>query len=150
MPKHYSSIYFDARRPARAGLFPFTLAVGGFVIGGFVIGMIYLVVTGFLRPASIQAVDRKSAVVHVPIYATAPAPFTAADPEEPANRTQFRPSIAKIAPPSNGAGAITPSRNTDGRGGGPDGRGRDTAISPKRGKPAEDRLQKIMQICRGC
>ena len=141
MPKHYSSIYFDARRPARARLFPFTLAVGGFVISGFVIGMIYLVATGFLRPASIQAVDR----VHVPIYATAPA-----DPEELANRTQFRPSIAKITPPSDSDGAITPSRDTDGRGGGPDGRGRDTAISPKRGKPAEDRLQKIMQICRGC
>ena len=42
MPKHYSSIYFGARRPARAGLFPLTLAVGGFAIGGFVLGMITL------------------------------------------------------------------------------------------------------------
>jgi hypothetical protein len=143
-------IYFDTRRPARARLFPFTLAVGGFVIGGFVIGMIYLVATDLFRPASTQEADRKSAMVHVPIYATAPAPFNAADPEELGNRTQFRPSIAKIAPPSDSAGAITPSRDTDRRGGGPDRRGRDTAISPKRGKLVEDRLQKIMQICRGC
>lgn len=144
MPNHYSSIYFGARRPARAGLFSLTLAVGGFAIGGFVLGMIYIVATDLLRPASTQEADRKSAVVHVPIYATAPAPFNAADPEEPASRTQFRPSIAKVAPSGNGP------RDTDGRGGGPDSRGRDAAVSPKQEKAAEDRLRKIMQICRGC
>lgn len=144
LPNHYSSIYLGARRPARAGLFPLMLAVGGFAIGGFVLGMIYIAATDLLRPASTQEADRKSAVVHVPIYATAPAPFNFANPEEPASHTQLHPSIAKVAPSSNGP------RDTDGRGGGSDSRGRDAAVSPKQKKAAEDQLRKIMQICRGC
>jgi hypothetical protein len=128
-------------------------AVGGFAVGGFAIGIVYNVVTDLLRPASTHEVARVSAASHVPIYATAPAPATASDPVEPASRTRSRPSIAKVTPPSIGTHAVMPSPGTDRRGGGTDGRGGDAAVSPKavaQEKAAEDRLRKVMQICRGC
>jgi hypothetical protein len=127
------------------------LMVGGLAVGGFVVGIIFSVVTDFLRPAS----NREGAVIavgHIPIFAT-PAPFTAAEPVEPASPSWSRPSIADVIPPRNGTLALTPPVGTDGRGGATDGRGGSAVVSPKemaRAKASEDRLQKIMQICRGC
>lgn len=152
MPKRYNSnLLWPEARSRRA--IPLTLAVGGFAIGGFAIAMIYNVVTDFIRPAPTREVARVSAVGHVPIYATAPSPGTAADPVEPASRARSRPSIEKVAPLSLDTRATTPSRGTDGPGGATDGRGGDAVISPKgmaRANASEDRLRKIMQICRGC
>jgi len=82
------------------------------------------VVTDFLRPVSIQEVDRESAFAHVPIDATATAPTTAADPAE-LSRTRLRRSVAKVTLPTIGTRAITPSPDTDGRGD-TDGRSGDT------------------------
>ena len=121
------------------------LTVGGLAVGGFVIGIIFSVVTDFLRPASTREGARVSSVGHVPIYAT-PAPFTTADPVEPA-------SPSRSIPPRNGIRALALPPDTDGRGGATDGRGGGAVVSPKemaRAKASEDRLRKIMQICRGC
>ena len=73
--------------------------------------------TDFLRPVSIQRVVRESAVADVPINTTATAPVTAADPVEPGSRTRSRRSVAKVTLPIIGTRAITPSPDTDGRGG---------------------------------
>jgi hypothetical protein len=140
-----SNLHWSRRRRA-------VLTVGGLAVGGFVIGIIFSVVIDFLRPASTRVGARVSAVGHIPIYAT-PAPVTATDPVEPASPSRSRPSIAEVMPPRNGTRTFTPPPGTDGRGGATDGRGGGSVVSPKemaRVKASEDRLQKIMQICRGC
>ena len=122
MRKRYStnySLWPEQARPRRA--IPLTLAVGGFAIGIVCAVAGYKVVTGFLHPVSTQEVARESTVAHVPLYATA----TAADPVEPASRTQSRRSVAKVTLPTIGTRSVTPSPGTDGRGGGTDGRGGD-------------------------
>jgi len=148
MGKRYSlNLHWSEQARRRRAI----LTVGGLAVAGFVIGIIFSVATDFLRPATRDGA-RVSAVEHVPIYAT-PAPFTAADPVEPASPSQSRPSIAKVIPPRNGIRALTPPPDTDGRDGATDGRGGGVVLSPKemaRAKGSEDRLQKIMQICRGC
>ena len=86
MPKRYSSnLLWPAEARSRRAI-PLTLAVGGFAIGGFAIGMIYNVVTGFLRPASTREVARMSAVGHVPIYATTPRRTDQPRPVPPIDR----------------------------------------------------------------
>ena len=57
--------------------------------------MIYIVATDLLRPASTQEADRKSAVVHVPIYATALPPPLLPTPKNRPPRP-IPPMIAKI------------------------------------------------------
>lgn len=125
------------------------LTIGGLALGGFAIGIILSVATDYLRPASIRQVHRASVVEHIPIYAT-PAPLTDADRESP---SRSRPSIAEAVPPRNGTGALAPV-DTDGRGGATtDGRSGGAVVSPKdaaRARASDDRLKKIMQICRGC
>lgn len=124
------------------------LMIGGLALGGFAVGIIFSVATDYLRPASTREGARVSAVEHVPIYAT-PAPLTAGDPER---LSRSRPSIAEAVPPRDGTGALAPP-DTDGRGGATDGRGGGAVVTPKdaaRAKASEDRLKKIMQICRGC
>ena len=106
------------------------MTLGGLAVGGFVIGIIFSVVIDYLRPGSTREGARVSAVGHIPIYAT-PAPFTAADPVEPASPSQSRPSIAKVIPPRNGIRALTPPPDTDGRDGATDGRGGGVVLSPE-------------------
>ena len=95
MRKRYStnySLWPEQARPRRA--VPLTLALGGFAIGIVCAVAVHNVVTNFLRPVSTQEVARGSTVAHVPLYATATGPATAADPVEPASRTQSRRSVA--------------------------------------------------------
>ena len=123
MRKRYSSNYSlwpEQARPRRS--IPLTLAVGGFAIGIVCTVAVHNVITDFLRPVSTQEMARESTVAHVPLYATATAPATAADPMEPASGTRPRRSVAKVALPTIGTRVIT-SPGTDGRGGGSDGRG---------------------------
>ena len=126
MRKRYSSNYSlwpERARPLRP--IPLTLAASGFAIGIVCAIAVHYVVTDFLRPVSIQEVDRESAFAHVPIDATATAPTTAAaDPAE-LSRTRLRRSVAKVTLPTIGTRAITPSPDTDGRGD-TDGRSGDT------------------------
>jgi hypothetical protein len=119
--KRYSSNYSlwpEQTRPRRA--IPLTLAAGGFAIGIVCAVAVHNVVTDFLHRVSTQEVAQESTVAHVPLYATATAPAPAADPVKPASRARSRRSVAKITLPTIGARAITPSPNTDGRGGGTD------------------------------
>jgi hypothetical protein len=128
--KRYSSNYSlwpEQARPRRS--VPLTLAVGGFAIGIVCAVAVHNVVTDFLRPVSTQEVARQSTVAHVPLYATATAPATAADPVEPASRSRSRQSVAKVTLPTIGTRAITASPDADGRGGGTDGRGGEAVTS---------------------
>ena len=75
MARYSSNLHWSEQARRRRAI----LTVGGLAVGGFVIGIIFSVVTDFLRPASTREGARMSSAGHVPIYAT-PAPFTAAAP----------------------------------------------------------------------
>jgi hypothetical protein len=100
--------------PRRA--IPFELAPCCFAIGIVSAVSVYIVVTYFLRPISIQQVARESAVEHVPINMTATAAVTAVEPLEPVSRTRSRRPVTKVTLPTIGTRAIEPGLDIDGRG----------------------------------
>lgn len=122
MSKRYRSNYSlwpEQARPRRT--ISMTLAVGGFAIGIVCAVAAHSVVTDFLKPTAPPevAVAHDDAIAQVPIYATAAAP--AAFDSEPVSRSRAR-SVAKVTLPSIGTRGPLPSAETDGRGGGGDGR----------------------------
>ena len=119
---------------------PLVFGVGGFAIGIVCAVAAHNVVTDFLRPVSIQNLNRESAIAQVPIYTGATAPGTAAEPGEPVSHTQSSRAVAKVTLPIIGTRTITPSPDTDERGD-TDGRGgdmlkRDTPAAALTAQPA--------------
>jgi hypothetical protein len=107
------SLWPERARPRRA--IPLVFGVGGFAIGIVCAVAAHNVVTYFIRPVSIQNLDREGAVAHVPINTGATAPGTAVEPGEPLGRTGSSRAVAKVTLPTIGTTrAITPSPDTDG------------------------------------
>ena len=109
------SLWPEGARPRR--IIPLTPAFGGLAIGIACAVAVYIVVIDFYRSVFTQEALETS-VVHVPIYATATAPVTAAEPVGSITRTRSPRAVAKVTLPIIGSRAITQSRDTDGRGGG--------------------------------
>ena len=124
------SLWPEQARPRRP--FPLTFGVSGFAIGIVCAVAAQTVVTDFLRPVSIQNLDRGSAVAPVPINTGATAPVTAAEPVETVSRPRSSRAVAKVTLPTIGTRTIMPSSDIDERGD-TDGRGGDVL---KRDTPA--------------
>jgi len=102
--KRYSlnlSLWPERARPRRA--IPLTRASGGLAIGIVCAVAVSLVVIGLYRFVATQE-------VHVPIYATAPAPVIAAEYVGSITRTRSPRAVAKVGLPFIGTPAITRSR----------------------------------------
>jgi hypothetical protein len=124
------SLWPERARPRRA--MPLVFGVGGFAIGIVCALAAHNVVTDFLRPVSIQNLNRESAIAQVPIYTGATAPVTGVEPPDPVSRTRSSRAVATVTLPIIGTRTITPSPDTDERGD-TDGRGGDML---KRDTPA--------------
>lgn len=112
MRKRYSSnfsLWPEQARPRRVILL--TPASGGLAIGIVCAVAVYIAVTGLYRSVSPEE-------VHVPIYATATAPVTAAASVGSITRTRSPRAVSKVGLPIIGTRAITPSRDAEGRSGG--------------------------------
>ena len=110
MRKRHSSsfsLWPEGARPRR--IIPLAPAFGGLAIGIVCVVAVYIVVTGLYRSVSTEE-------VHVPIYATATAPVTAAESVGSITRTRSPRAVAKVTLPIIGTRAIAQSRDTDGRG----------------------------------
>jgi hypothetical protein len=132
------SLWPKRARPRRA--MPLTFGVGGLAIGIVCALAAHNGVTGFLRPVSIQNLDRESAVAHVPINAGATAPVMAVEPVEPVSRTRSSRAVATVTLPIIGTRTIVPIPDTNERGD-TDGRGgdvlkRDTPVAEMTAPPA--------------
>ena len=128
------SLWPERARPRRAIALVF--GVGGFAIGIVCAVAAHNVVTGLLRPVSIQNLEQGNAVAPFPINRGATAPGTAVEPGEPVGRTRSSRAVAKVTLPTIGTTRASPDTDeyTDGRGG--DFLKRDTPVAASAAPPA--------------